>query len=195
MYNIFLSGNARSGKDTFCNIILDKLSRRGFLCRRVSFADALKEELYDFCLSNLGISPFTENERDKFIIRPILIAYGMAKRALSNNTYWLDKVKTKIDDLDKFKLVDVSIITDTRFDEDENDEVAFAKKAGDLVYIERFLEDGTVVPPVSAEEKKYNKKIAEKADYIISWGFGIDMNEVVDDFIESVVIEKINSKK
>lgn len=191
MYKLFLSGNARSGKDTFCNLVSERLSELGFLCRRVSFADQLKNELYEFCMENLKISPFTENSDDKNIIRPILISYGMAKRKQTNGRYWLDKVEKTISELEKFNLIDVVIVTDVRFNESGNDEASFAKENGDLVYIERVDDDGNLIQPASHEEKIFNPQIEAKADYVVTWGKDVDSKLLVDEFINSVILLKL----
>lgn len=192
MINIFLSGNARSGKDYFCELLSEKLTDMGYICRRLSFADELKAEVHDFLINSTGISPFTDDDSKKSIIRPFLIGYGTTKRLQTNGKYWLDKVKNKITDLESFGLIDVVIVTDVRFDESESDETEFARKNGMLLYIERVTDDGLIVPPASHGEAQNNPKIKEKAFKNILWGSGIDAKKVVSDFVEECISDKLH---
>jgi len=108
-----LCGSARSGKDTFFEFA-EKISKEeGLTLKRLAFADVLKEELDDFLKSRFGISAFTSSSEEKSIIRPIMVAYGEAKRNLSSGTYWIDRVTPRAEKNRKEGVV--SVVTDVRY--------------------------------------------------------------------------------
>jgi hypothetical protein len=60
----------------------------------------------------LGIDVFTQDTKEKDIIRPLLVWYGGVKRHQSKGTYWTSLLKKKID---ADKVSDVVFITDIRY--------------------------------------------------------------------------------
>ena len=51
---IAVGGNARSGKDTLANNLVDILAELNIKAKKVSFAHALRESVDDFLLRELG---------------------------------------------------------------------------------------------------------------------------------------------
>ena len=138
---IAFSGFARSGKSSFGDILQKTLidATPNLKVEQFSFAYALRIELDQFLKDNFNISAFTEDEEEKKIIRPILIAYGNAKRIQSKNKYWIEKIHKKIEKSD----CDVAIITDLRFAETEDDELGwFQSQRGKLFHIKRYVQKG-----------------------------------------------------
>ena len=83
---IGIAGFARSGKDTFYQRSAQLLSKEGYKSTRIAFADALKNELNELLLSNIGISAFTEEDQEKDLIRPLLVTYGTHLRRHLNES-------------------------------------------------------------------------------------------------------------
>ena len=107
---IGLCGLARSGKDSFFRFSEDfNLNDKSNV--RLAFADELKKETDFFLRSNFGISSFSDDPEEKKIIRPILVAYGMQKRVVSNGLYWVNKIEEEIK---KSKGIYNYFITDVR---------------------------------------------------------------------------------
>ena len=185
-----IAGNARSGKDTFCELFSNYVLENGLISRRVAFADQMKAELYDFCQENFGFSSFTEDKEQKDILRPIFVAYGCAKRKLSNGLYWVNKVDATVNSLKKGDLVDICVITDVRFKEQDFDESDWLiKKGGDLLFLERE-ENGSIIPPANNYEKDNNKKLKEIAKFKICWN-NINIGQVITDFAKEYTKELI----
>jgi hypothetical protein len=169
-----ITGAARSGKDTFCKLVKDFLKTKTIISRRLAFADVLKAELDPFIFNNFGFSVFTNDPAKKKIIRPLMVAYGCAKRELSNNKYWIEKIETIIDKTEKDFLNGsnyVYIVTDVRFCDSPTDEVFWLKNwmNGKLINLELILEDGSVLEGANDEEKKRIPILKSHADYQFSW--------------------------
>ena len=110
---IGLSGLARCGKDSFFILAQKYYKSIGITCHRFAFADELKKELDTFLINNFGISAFSEDEKEKKIIRPLLVSYGMAKRETSNGMYWISQIEPHIE---KYMTPhEHAIVTDVRF--------------------------------------------------------------------------------
>lgn len=135
---IALTGYARSGKNSFADEIQKQLKdiAPNLIVEQFSFAASLRCEIDSFIRENFNnISPWTEDEKEKEIIRPLLIAYGNAKRKISNNQHWIEKLHKKIEQ----SKCDIALITDLRYAEDENDELGWLKKnRGFNFHLKRF---------------------------------------------------------
>lgn len=135
---IAFTGFARSGKGSFSNSFEKQLkfAAPNLNVQQFSFAESLRQELAVFIQENFGIDVFTEDTKEKEIIRPILISYGNAKRKISNNKYWIEKLEKKI----VRSNCDVAIINDLRFAETEEDELGWLKNNnGKSFHIKRFI--------------------------------------------------------
>ena len=167
MITIGISGVARSGKDHLGMILCDYFQSLGLKARKFSFANELKLDLDQFLIEKFGISAFTENDIEKSIIRPMLIAYGQTKRKQSNGICWIQKLKENIEKSD----VDVAIITAVRFSDNEYDEPEFIRDTmnGTLIHLTRVNDDGLPVQPVCEDEARNNPKIHQVADLHLTW--------------------------
>lgn len=160
---IALSGVARVGKDTFCDLLLKKIEEMGGSGKRFALANELKMGLDQFLIENVGISAFTTNDEEKKIIRPLLVAYGKAKRTQSLGKYWTGRLTDPVNDF--AVLGGIPIVTDVRYDEYEEDEASWVKKNGGmLIHLSRALEDGSMVPPPNEEERLNDPRIEAKSD-------------------------------
>lgn len=127
---IGFSGAAQAGKDTACNILLAELEKcnPSINVVRYAFADELKMEVRNFCISQYDINPFNLSPKDKELIRPLLIFHGNIMRHFDED-YWLKKVIDKIERNEP----DIAIITDVRYE----NEARWVKKNGALFHIEK----------------------------------------------------------
>jgi hypothetical protein len=153
-----LAGLARSGKDSFYKFSEKIINNSGMESRRLAFADELKKELIPFLRKSFGIDAFTEDENEKEIIRPILVAYGMAKRQVSNGTYWVERV---FDQIKRQNSKNLFFITDVRF---ENEIDAITEGGGKIVYVSR---KGN--PPANSEEELNNPTLIKNSHYFFEW--------------------------
>lgn len=110
---IGVGGFARAGKDTFVKVAKKILTQNGYSSTKLAFADALKSELDPFLREYYGIDAWTDDTKEKSIIRPIMVAHGCQKRIQTNGRYWVDK----IDETLKSGRIneDVVFVSDCRF--------------------------------------------------------------------------------
>lgn len=162
---IGICGYARSGKNTFARF-LGKALKENFPSKEVrefSFAAPIKSELQDFLFENLGLNSFTEKEEEKRIVRPFLIAYGNAKRKLTNGKHWVEVLEKRV----KEQNPDYALITDLRFAEYEEDEIDWIKKnKGTVIYLER-TKGGEEEKAPNEFEAENCPKLKERADIIV----------------------------
>jgi ribonuclease HI len=171
-YCIGITGVARAGKDSIYEVISDILAEKNKSIEVVKFplAEELKKELDDFCVSNYGISCYTEDPKYKKILRPMMVSHGYVKRQLSDGTYWTSICYKKIQAALLKNPNILPIITDIRYDEFAEDEAYWLKKmGGKLIHVTRILEDGSINPPANKDEAKWDPLIAEKSDYKLCW--------------------------
>ena len=154
-----LSGVARSGKDTFFSFIEEE----GVKCKRIAFADELKQECLRFLLDNTGISAFTEDPEEKEIIRPFLVTYGTHIRRKLNPYCWIDKVNNKAKNLISSSILPV--ITDVRY---ENEAKWVHDMGGKLIHVSR-TEGNNNINPSNREEEENDPILIKKADAHVNW--------------------------
>lgn len=95
---ILISGYARSGKDTLANDILWEFVNTKRQAAITKFANALKAAL-QLALNDVGlghINVFTEDTREKELLRPLLVEFGKYCRAKDKNVF----VNKTIEDVD-----------------------------------------------------------------------------------------------
>lgn len=156
---IGVTGFARSGKDTFFQESSKILSKAK--CYRYAFADALKDESDDFLKRNVGISAFTENDKDKELIRPFLVTYGTHLRRKLNPNCWIEKVEKLIDDNHQDSKDNFIFITDVRFE----NEAQWIKSIGGI--ITKVTRDN--VKAANEEEHIQSALIEKHVDLHIIW--------------------------
>jgi len=177
---IAVSGVARAGKDTIANGLAEVIKEMNpsIKVMRASFADQLKYEISPFLIEKFNIDPFQADGKEKELIRPLLVAYGCAKRAQTQGRYWLENVEKKI----LAENPDITIISDLRFAEEQADELFWLKdKGGKLIHISRFhLNNGKkdFVKPVNSDEKRNDPLLKKAADFVVSWKDSKDEQEL-----------------
>jgi len=185
---IGVSGCARSGKDTFFSILKKYIPE----IEQVALAQELKKDLDEFVKSKIGISVFTDETKDKSLIRGLMVEYGKIKRQQTEGTYWTCLAQKKINDI--LRSDKIPVVTDVRYDIYPKDEFFWLKEqnAGVLVHITRMFGDDEI-PPANEEESINNEKLKTKADYSIKWNT-VDptqnaiqdhsLNEIVKGFVK-----------
>lgn len=159
---ICISGTMRSGKDTFFELLYNvgqqantKINFFG-----LSFATELKNDLVPI-IAPMGIDVVSPTNEQKEIIRPIMIAYGCAWRAIDPQ-HWVKKVDSIID---KLKFETIPVIRDVRFISEAH--YYFEKYGRENVCLIEIIRHGAPTPP--AEELKNQPFLSKEADVVIQW--------------------------
>ena len=148
---------ALQGKDTFVKVARKILTENGYTSDKFAFADAVKDDLDRWLIDNYSISAWTENDEEKKIIRPFLVAHGCGKRIQTQGKYWIDKIDNKIQsfiDLTPYPQNNISnhviFISDCRFP-NEADWI-HNKWNGWLVHLKKY----SLVPIIDHYEKCFD---------------------------------------
>jgi hypothetical protein len=140
-----ISGLARCGKDTFAKYLS---------------ASAVKKDLDNFTKENLNISSFTENKKEKEIIRPLLVSYATdVCRNKIDKDFWIKKVSKRIENSVENKII--VLIPDVRY---ENEAKWIKKMGGYVIHIHRINNK-----PANFEEKANDPIVKNMADFKIKW--------------------------
>ena len=174
---ILLAGRARAGKDTFANLLTERVQRDGRTMTRLAYADELKREIDPFLKLRHGISAWTQDNAEKAIIRPDLVAWGKMRRN-ENPDYWIRKVAPAA--TEALRNGNVVVLTDNRY----GNEAKWGQfLGGKVVYIERTLPDGSIVPAANEEEATNDPDVRAAADIFVKWDtLPLDkLSQIVDD--------------
>jgi hypothetical protein len=183
---IGLCGSARSGKDTFCRYAKEFLGKKKVGAARAAFADEVKKDLDNLCRNKIGISAFTEDSKEKEMIRPLLVAYGTNIMRGMDNEWWIKKLEKNLGVHQYMNLI--PIVTDVRYP----NEVKWIQEEcnGVIIHITR-----KGFRPANEEEKKNNPIIKKMADYRTVWPtFGDDNIDSADRFVRRVMNKVYKSK-
>lgn len=158
---IGISGLARAGKDTMARY-LKKVIERELNCEVeiVHLADKLKSDLDKVIACNFNFQVFTENNDEKELIRPILVAYGEAMKKKYGKKIWMKKLEKEIESRRPKKFF---IISDVRFDF----EAHYLKDNldGTVIYISK---NGHEMPPNEVEAEN-DPKVRKASDIQHHW--------------------------
>ncbi len=178
-----LASVARGGKDTFASLLVAHLTSIGQPVATHAFADVLKRELESTIWAKYGISVWTQDSKEKAIIRPELVALGKQRREESNGTHWIKQ----IDPVVRAGLTAGvhQIVKDTRYATHAADEAGWIHSlGGKVIYIERLLPDGKPVPPANEEEAVNDPLVRAAADFVVQWPtFGQDYLDMMRPFV------------
>jgi len=175
---IAVAGNARSGKDTVGHFIQEILQQKGKKAKVISFADKLKHEINDFCISNLGISAFTYDDEKKKIIRPFLVCWGTEIRRAINENYWIECLEQDMDNETLY------IITDLRF---INEHFWIKENKGISIYLERES-----IAPANHYERDNNAILKTVVDHVWEMPTTRDLN-VLKEYIEKKCLHSLQN--
>lgn len=200
---IGISGLSRCGKDLFTTVAQSILENDyNIKTDRHALAFELKKDLDDLISLKTGIDVFTNDTKEKNIIRPLLVSYGDMMRKISEGKYWTNKVNDRIKESD----VDVFFVTDIRYHFYPEDEVTWLKKKllGNLIHVTRYKMDSapskryvtTSKPlkiydnPPNDHEMLNNPKLKKSADYSFEWEDMSDRYNSVDELVNSDYIRE-----
>ena len=183
---IAVSGLARSGKDTIANKLQEIIRENNpnLKVSRESLASSLKEEMNEFILSKFNKNIYELDGEDKEMLRPLLVAYGFAKRYQSEGRYFVDLLMKKMQNENN----DICIISDLRYADKQNDELFWLKNEvnGKLIHIERFSWKDSAktrknfIKPPNEDEKRNDPILKSVADFKISWESSKNQKELDD---------------
>jgi hypothetical protein len=157
---IGIAGAARSGKDTLCTALIRQLSLFNIPAARRSMAgDSIKNDLKDLLMNKFSIDAFTQNPKEKELIRPLLVEYGKLQRSKTQGRYFIESLESPSNAF-------VTIIPDIRYTEYPKDEIYWLKNEvnGLLIFIER-----NNIFDANETEKTNNRIIKSFADYVLQW--------------------------
>jgi len=157
---IGICGHGRSGKDTFCEIAKNFLSKKKVAAARVAFADEIKRDLDSVCRHNIGFSAFTEDSDQKKLIRPLLVAYGTDVIRQMDEDWWINRLEHKLPLY--FGQGIIPVVTDVRYPNEM--EWIQNKNNGICIYVNRIG-----IKAANSEEAKYNPILKKNCDFSISW--------------------------
>lgn len=178
---IAIGGFARSGKDTCCQSLI-RSAPDYYKVRRVAFADELKREVDKFLIEQTGISAWTDDNKEKEIIRPFLVFWGTNFRRHQNPNYWIERIDETIQQDNSHN---VFIITDLRF---PNEHDWIKSKNG----VSCILKRKDVNAPNETEEKN-NALLLSKVDYIFNWP-NLSIDEI-DSHVKTTIQPLLYAKK
>lgn len=163
---IGVGGFARCGKDTFVKVAKKILRANGYSCIKLAFADALKEEIDPFLREQYNISAWTDDNAEKQLIRPYLVAHGCGKRIISKGRYWIDKINQAIETIHFNE--DVIFVSDCRFPNEAD--WLHEKWGGWFVHLRKYSVAGVTKvcdQAPNAEEATNDPLCQQKADYCL----------------------------
>ena len=160
-YNLIgIAGFARTGKDSLASILAHLLEGQSHRCKITSFAYYLKKDIDSFLQSRLNISAFTEDPKEKEIIRPLLVCWGTKIiRDKIDSEYWIRKMHN-VRAVHRSQGIR-TIIPDVRF---PNEVEWVHSLGGATIYIEREN-----VNPINQDEEEYTKKLKKMCKFSFYW--------------------------
>lgn len=178
---IGIMGYARSGKDTYADLLKEVLFENGFESQKFSLATPIKKDLKKWIkkLFKIDINNCSNNEKE--IVRPFMVAYGEARRKQSNGMFFILKLQEEIKNFNK-----ICIIPDVRF---ENESKFIKDNYGILIHLEKKLKNGEILGPPNDQEKLNDPIIRNYSDISVVWDESNDreyMKEVVLQNFEQV---------
>lgn len=192
---IAISGYARTGKDTLCNLLIEHFKEFGIKAERFSFADELKNDLSPYLQSEYGVDIFSLSGAEKELFRPLMLWKGYYHRVKTQGTYFHEILNKKISESD----CDIAIITDLRYAEYENDEADFVKNKGGFIISLRRYESHSenyriFAQPANSDEEKNQKVIDENySNLALDWSTILDSDGLVRKDKQLIVSSVLNS--
>jgi hypothetical protein len=168
---IFVSGFARSGKDSVADILVEEFENNGVKAEKFAFANELKNEV-SACL---GITreqlDLFKNENKEG--RRLLQSYGQAKKYFKGKYYWVSKLLNKVVETDS----EYVIISDYRFPY-ESDFISdfglvanFVKVIRDNVQVDNHISEvglANVAFPNVIENNKSFAELREQVNMLVN---------------------------
>lgn len=201
---IFITGFARSGKDTMGDVLHKYLSLNSLHPKKYSFAAPLKKMCEKQVKDNYGLSVYSENTEDKSKFRQLLVDTAKMYRDNTKGEYFHKIIQTDIlfdwNEEHNFSKSFIPIITDLRFAEFHQhgtEEINFAVKAGIIIDV---IQNGINAPN---DTEKFNMDLIRKiAPLYLDTYYSLyinnykTLNEVrakMSEFIKTTKIEQLCS--
>ena len=125
MFLVGVSGVARSGKNLFCDMVIDELSTQGYVGKQFALAAALKKDCQKFLTTMCDLDVYTENTQQKTMFREFLVWYGDLRRKQTNGRHWIETMDKTIAQSE----CDVALVSDVRYAHYKNDELGWVHLA------------------------------------------------------------------
>jgi len=154
-----IAGVARCGKDTLAKYLIQKIEKTSVTCMKISFASALNTEFDELIKNSFNISAFTENNKEKELIRPLLVCYGTEVARKIDPDFWIKRLEKRI--LNSIENKIICIIPDVRY---ENETKWIQSQGGFVIHLSRMGQK-----PANFEEKANDPIIKKSANYKIRW--------------------------
>ena len=165
---IGIAGNATVGKDTFAELLKDKIPKLNpkTTVYHKQLGDYVKSDLNDLQKIPFDFKALQGDQKE--LARPLMLEYGILQRKLTNGDYF---IKCFLDDIKNCVKNSVIIVTGIRY---INELSWLQGERAALVYIDRILENKPgeslkLIPPANDEEKDNNRCLRKQADYYIMW--------------------------
>lgn len=179
MFVVGVSGVARSGKNLFCDLIIEELAKQGYSAKQFALANALKRDCSNFLETYCDLDVHTDNTHNKSLFREFLVWYGDLKRKQSNGRHWIEKMDEQISKYTG----DVALVSDVRYAHYPNDELGWVvyEHEGLLVHLRRYERSSTAVidetgnvqmnyvQPPNEHERINDPKLREGAHFQLNW--------------------------
>ena len=206
MFVVGVSGVARSGKNLFCDLIIEELANQGYTAKQFALANALKRDCENFLKNQCDLDVYTDNTHQKTLFREFLVWYGDLRRKQTNGRHWIETMNDTISQYTG----DVALISDVRYAHYANDELTWVthEHEGLLVHLRRYERSSTAVidadgnvqmnyvQPPNEHERINDPKLREGAHFQLNWPTVEDprksleimnmVNEVTTEIIELV---------
>jgi hypothetical protein len=206
MFVVGVSGVARSGKNLFCDLIIEELAKHGYSAKQFALANALKRDCENFLKNQCDLDVYTDNTQQKTLFREFLVWYGDLRRKQTNGRHWIETM----DDTISRYTGDIALVSDVRYAHYANDELTWVthEHEGLLVHLRRYERSSTAVidsdgnvqmnfvQPPNEHERINDPKLREGAHFQLNWPTVEDprksleimnmVNEVTTEIIELV---------
>jgi hypothetical protein len=179
MFLVGVSGVARSGKNLFCDMIIEELSKQGYIGKQFALADALKKDCQEFLETKCGLDVYSDDTQQKSLFREYLVWYGDLRRKQTNGRHWIETMDKTINQ----SKCDVALVSDVRYAHYKNDELGWVlfDHEGLLVHLRRYERTSTAVmdergnlkmeyiQPPNEHERINDPKLREGAHFRLNW--------------------------
>ena len=207
MFLVGVSGVARSGKNLFCDMVIDELAKQGYIGKQFALADALKRDCEGFLRDKCDLDVYSDDTQLKSLFREYLVWYGDLRRKQTNGRHWIETMDNTIAETE----CDVAIVSDVRYAHYQNDELGWVlfEHEGLLVHLRRYEKsssavieaDGTVkfdyVKPPNEHERINDPKLRDGAHFQLDWPTvdnpltNLETRSIVDE-VTTEIIELVN---
>jgi hypothetical protein len=174
---IGIAGAARSGKDTLCQLLIYLFQKHNIESYRQSMAgDIIRKDLEESFIKKIQpYSFFTEDLKEKEILRPIMVEYGRLLRKTTEGRYFIEKAQNIILENNS----KIAIIPDIRYAEYKKDELFWIKNEikGYLIFIKKESNNDANV-----FEQMNNKILEKNADFVLEWPVLGDLKENLEEY-------------